>query len=206
MKEIEIGKLPYAEDALAPVISPATVSFHYGRHHAGYVKTLNGLIAGTKYAGLSLADIVRTAARERCTPVFNNAAQAWNHAFYWETLAPEGAGGTPSPGLKAALDAAFGSPEGCMKQLAEAAVGRFGSGWAWLVARRDRTLAVISTPNADSPLQDATLTPLAVVDVWEHAYYLDWQNRRADHAKAVVDRLFDWERISRRYEASSPEA
>lgn len=200
-KEIELAQLPYAEDALAPVISPATVSFHYGRHQAGYVKTLNELAAGTKYEGMPLEDIVRAASRDACTPVFNNAAQAWNHAFYWRTLAPEGRGGAPSPALQAALEASFGSREGCEKQLVDAAVRRFGSGWAWLVARPDRTLAVISSANADTPLQDASLTPLAVVDVWEHAYYLDWQNRRADYAKAVVGRLFDWGAISRRFDA-----
>ena len=199
MKEVELEKLPYAEDALAPVISPATVSFHHGRHQAGYVKTLNGLVAGTKYEGLPLAEIVRTAAREAGTPVFNNAAQAWNHAFYWRSLAPEGTGGSPSPRLQAALDAAFGSREGCEKLFVEKAVGRFGSGWAWLVARRGR-LAVISSANADTPLCDADLVPLATVDVWEHAYYLDWQNRRADHVKAVVGRLLDWRAVSRRYE------
>ena len=201
MKEIELEKLPYAEDALAPVISPATVSFHYGKHHAGYVKALNGLIAGTKYAGMPLADLVRAASRDACTPVYNNAAQAWNHAFYWNTLAPEGRGGPASPRLKAALDAAFGSVEGCTKLLVEKAVSRFGSGWVWLAAKADGSLAVVSSANADSPLLDATLTPLAVVDVWEHAYYLDWQNRRADYAAAVVTRLFDWAAVSRRYEA-----
>ena len=202
MKEVELEKLPYAEDALDPVISPATVSFHYGRHHAGYVKALNGLIAGTKYEGMPLEEIVRTAAREACTPIFNNAAQAWNHAFYWRSLAPAGTGGTPSPRLQAALEAAFGSREGCGKMLVERAVSRFGSGWAWLVAKADGGLAAISSANADTPLLDATLTPLAVVDVWEHAYYLDWQNRRADHAKAVVERLLDWRAVSRRYEAA----
>lgn len=205
MKEFTLEKLPYAEDALAPVISPATVSFHHGRHQAGYVKALNELVAGTKYEGRPLAEIVRLASRERCTSVFNNAAQAWNHAFYWRTFAPAGKGGAPSAALKRALDAAFGSPEDCRRLLVDTAVRRFGSGWAWLVAR-DGALSVLGTSNADTPLQDATLVPLAVVDVWEHAYYLDWQNRRADHAKAVVDRLFDWGRISRRYEASSPEA
>ena len=201
MKEVVLEKLPYPEDALAPVISPATVSFHYGRHHAGYVKTLNGLIAGTKFEGLPLEEIVRISSRENNTPVFNNAAQAWNHAFYWHSLAPEGKGGPVSPRLKAALDAAFGSREGCMKLLVEKAVSRFGSGWSWLVSRMDGRLAVVNSANADTPLQDATLTPLAVVDVWEHAYYLDWQNRRADYAQAVVGRLLDWGAVSRRYEA-----
>ena len=201
MKEVVLEKLPYPEDALAPVISPATVSFHYGRHHAGYVKTLNGLIAGTKFEGLPLEEIVRISSCENNVPVFNNAAQAWNHAFYWRSLAPEGKGGPVSSRLKAALDAAFGSREGCMKLLVEKAVSRFGSGWSWLVSRTDGRLAVVSSANADTPLLDATLTPLAVVDVWEHAYYLDWQNRRADYAQAVVGRLLDWGAVSRRYAA-----
>ena len=136
MKEIKLEALPYAEDALAPAISARTISFHYGKHHAGYVKTLNGLIAGTSYAGLALEEIVRTAFARGDTAIFNNAAQAWNHRFYWNSLAPAGKGGAPSAALLAAIEAAFGSLDACKAALADAAVKRFGSGWAWLVADR----------------------------------------------------------------------
>ena len=200
MKEIELEKLPYAEDALAPVISANTISFHYGKHHAGYVKTLNGLIAGTKYAELPLVEIVRASSADGNAAVFNNAAQAWNHTFYWNTLAPAGKGGEPSAALSAAIAAAFGSLEACKAALADAAVKRFGSGWAWLIAEGGK-LAIVSTPNAETPIVRAGVTPLAVVDVWEHAYYLDWQNRRADHVKDVIGKLFSWKTISERFAA-----
>ena len=199
MKEIALDKLPYAEDALAPVISGKTVSFHYGKHHAGYVKTLNGLVAGTQYEGLALEEIVRTAAARGDTAIFNNAAQAWNHAFYWNSLAPAGKGGAPSAGLLAAVEAAFGSLDACKAALADAAVKRFGSGWAWLVAEKG-AVSVESTPNAETPIVRTGAKPLLVVDVWEHAYYLDWQNLRVDYAKAVVGGLLDWNAASRRFD------
>ncbi len=198
MNELKLPGLPYAEDALAPVISANTVSFHYGKHHAGYVKTLNGLVAGTKYEGLSLEGIVRAAAKDGAAAVFNNAAQTWNHTFYWESLAPEGQGGEPSAALAAAIDAAFGSFAACKAALADAAVKRFGSGWAWLVAEKG-ALSIESTPNAETPIVRDGAVPLFVVDVWEHAYYLDWQNRRADYAKAVVERLANWRKASERF-------
>ena len=200
MSELTLAKLPYAEDALAPVISANTVSFHYGKHHSGYVKTLNGLVVGTKYDGMSLQDIVRAAAKDGATAVFNNAAQTWNHTFYWESLAPEGQGGTPSAALTAAINASFGSLDACKAALVDAAVKRFGSGWAWLVAENGK-LAVESTPNAETPIVRTGAVPLLVVDVWEHAYYLDWQNRRADYAKALVDRLVSWKAASDRFAA-----
>jgi Fe-Mn family superoxide dismutase len=191
MNEITLSPLPYADNALEPTISSRTVSFHYGKHHAGYVNTLKGLVARTKYEGLSLGEIVVASRAAGDTAVFNNAAQAWNHDFYWNSLAPEGKGGEPSFALKAAVDAAFGSLDACRAALADAAVKRFGSGWAWLVAR-DGKLSVISTPNAETPLTQAGVTPLLTVDVWEHAYYLDWQNRRADYVAALLDKLANW--------------
>jgi Fe-Mn family superoxide dismutase len=199
MKEIILEKLPYAEDALAPIISANTVSFHYGKHHAGYVKTLNGLIIGTKYEGMTLEEIVKASAADANAPVFNNAAQSWNHAFYWNTLSPDGKNTVPSHKLLAAMNAAFGSFGACKDALADAAAKRFGSGWAWLVSK-DGKLSVVSTPNAETPVTDPDIIPLAVVDVWEHAYYLDWQNRRPDHVKEVIGSLFDWHRISGRFE------
>ena len=184
MKEITLEKLPYAENALSPIISANTISFHYGKHHAGYVKTLNTLILGTKYEGMSLEEIVKASALDANAPVFNNAAQSWNHAFYWETLSPEGKNTTPSTELLNAINAAFGSFDACKDALTDAAVKRFGSGWAWLVSK-DGKLSVISTPNAETPITSAGVTPLAVVDVWEHAYYLDWQPPRLNIAFAL---------------------
>ena len=198
MNEITLPPLPYAEDALAPVISPKTISFHYGKHHAGYIKTLNGLIPGTHYAGLSLEAIVCHSLDLNDAAVFNNAAQAWNHDFYWHSLAPVGKGGEPSAKLLAAINAAFGALDACKAALADAAVKRFGSGWAWLVSR-DGKISVESTANADTPFGRPNVTPLLVIDVWEHAYYLDWQNARASYVKAVVDGHLDWSAASRRF-------
>ena len=198
MKEIKLEALPYAEDALAPAISARTISFHYGKHHAGYVKTLNGLIAGTSYAGLALEEIVRTAFARGDTAIFNNAAQTWNHTFYWNSLAPAGKGGAPSAALLAAINAAFGSLDACKAALADSAVKRFGSGWGWLVAENGK-VSVESTPNAETPITRPGVKPLLVVDVWEHAYYLDWQNVRVDYVKAVVGGLLDWNAASRRF-------
>ena len=204
MKELVLEALPYAEDALAPTISARTISFHYGKHHAGYVKTLNGLIAGTQYEGRPLEEIVRTAAARGDTAIFNNAAQTWNHTFYWNSLAPAGKGGVPSAKLKAAIDAAFGSFDACRDALADAAIKRFGSGWGWLVAENGK-VSVESTPNAETPIVRPGVTPLLVVDVWEHAYYLDWQNARADYVKAVVG-LLDWNAASSRFGTPSSSA
>ena len=191
MKEITLAPLPYADDALAPTISAKTISFHYGKHHAGYVKTLNGLVAGTKYEGLSLEEIVAASRDAGDTAIFNNAAQTWNHDFYWLSLAPAGKGGEPSAELLAAINASFGSLDACKVALADAAVKRFGSGWAWLL-KKDGKLVVESTSNADTPCGKPFVTPLLVIDVWEHAYYLDWQNARAAYVKAVVDGHLNW--------------
>ena len=191
MKEITLAPLPYADDALAPTVSAKTMSFHYGKHHAGYVKTLNGLVADTKYEGLSLEEIVAASRDAGDAAIFNNAAQIWNHDFYWRSLAPAGKGGEPSPELIAAVKGSFGSLDACKAALADAAVKRFGSGWAWLVAKEGK-LVVESTPNADTPLGRPGVKPLLVIDVWEHAYYLDWQNQRAAYVKAVVDGHLNW--------------
>ena len=191
MKEITLAPLPYADDALAPTVTAKTISFHYGKHHAGYVKTLNGLIAGTKYEGLSLEEIVAASREAGDTAIFNNAAQIWNHDFYWQSLAPAGKGGEPSAELLAAINASFGSLDACKAALADAAVKRFGSGWAWLLVK-DGKLVVESTSNAETPCGKPGVKPLLVIDVWEHAYYLDWQNARAAYVKAVVDGHLNW--------------
>lgn len=183
--------LPYADTALAPVISAQTVGFHYHKHHQGYVDTVNRLTAGTVLAAQPLETVIRTTTSDPAqAALFNAAAQVWNHSFYWNSLRPDG-GGTPPLALKTRLDSAFGSVDACRKALLAAATAQFGSGWVWLVADGDQ-LRVIRTPNAETPLTQG-LKPLLTLDVWEHAYYLDYQNRRADYAAAVIDRLLNWE-------------
>ena len=187
----KLAPLPYAESALAPVISAGTLGFHHGKHHQGYVTNLNKLVAGTPMEAQSLEAIVlATAGKAETAALFNNAAQAWNHEFYWNSLKPAG-GGEPPAALKARLEASFGSVAEAKKALAAAAVGQFGSGWAWLVADGTQ-LKVVKTGNAELPLTQG-LRPLLTIDVWEHAYYLDYQNRRADHVTAVIDKLLNWE-------------
>ncbi len=200
MSEFKLEALPFAENALEPVVSARTLSFHYGKHHAGYVKTLNGLVAGTAYAGKTLEEIIRLAFTRCDTAVFNNAAQAWNHAFFWNSLAGAGKGGAPSAKLLAAIDKAFGSLEACKAALADASVKRFGSGWGWLMAEGGE-VKVESTPNAETPIVREGAVPLLVVDVWEHAYYLDWQNVRADYVKSLVANHLNWAEASRRFAA-----
>jgi len=183
--------LPYAENALEPIITNKTMSFHYGKHHKAYVDNLNKLIAGTEYAALSLEKIVTsTAGKPEKAAIFNNAAQNWNHTFYWKSMSPKG-GGEPPAALKSKIEAAFGSVDACKKELASTAVSQFGSGWAWLVLDGDK-LKVVKTANADNPLTTG-MKPLLTIDVWEHAYYLDYQNRRADYVNAVLDKLINWE-------------
>jgi len=182
--------LPYAEDALDPVISARTIGFHYGKHHKGYVDTLNKLIAGTELEGLSLEKVIAaTAGKADKTAIFNNAAQTWNHSFYWRSLRPKG-GGEPPQALMQKIEASFGSLETCKKELATAATTQFGSGWAWLVQEVDG-LKVVKSGNAETPLTGKS-KPLLTIDVWEHAYYLDYQNRRADYVNAVLDKLINW--------------
>ena len=182
--------LPYADNALDPVISANTLGFHYGKHHKTYVDNLNKLITGTDLADLSLEEIIRsTAGKADKTGIFNNAAQVWNHTFYWNSLSPNG-GGEPSAALKQKIEASFGSVEACKKELAAAATTQFGSGWAWLVKDGDK-LQVTKTGNADLPLTKG-MKPLLTIDVWEHAYYLDYQNRRVDYVNAVLEKLINW--------------
>ncbi len=183
--------LPFAENGLAPVITAQTIGFHYGKHHKGYVDNLNKLVAGTEFAELTLEKIIAgTAGQPEKAAIFNNAAQIWNHTFYWKSLKPQG-GGEPPAALKQKIEASFGSVDACRKELAAAAVSQFGSGWAWLVADGDK-LKTVKTGNAEVPVT-AGLRPLLTVDVWEHAYYLDYQNRRADYVNAVLDKLINWE-------------
>ena len=182
--------LPYAENALDPVISTNTIGFHYGKHHKGYVDTLNKLIAGTELPNHSLEKLIaETAGKADKVAIFDNAAQTWNHTFYWRSLRPKG-GGEPPAALKQRIVASFGNLDACKKELATAATTEFGSGWAWLVLEADK-LKVVKTANAETPLSKG-VKPLLTIDVWEHAYYLDYQNRRADYVNAVLDKLINW--------------
>ncbi|NLZ17154.1 MAG: superoxide dismutase [Desulfobulbaceae bacterium] len=187
-----LPELPFADDALEPVISAKTLSFHHGKHHKAYVDNLNKLIEGTDLAGKSLEDIIKaTAGKQDKAGIFNNAAQVWNHTFYWNSLKKDG-GGEPPAELKKKIDGAFGSFDNFKKEFANAAVTQFGSGWAWLVT--DGTaLRIVKTGNAEVPFTDTGLKPLLTIDVWEHAYYLDFQNRRPDYANAVIDKLLNWD-------------
>jgi Fe-Mn family superoxide dismutase len=188
---LELPALPYAENALDPHISARTLEFHHGKHHATYVTNANNMIKDTDLADKSLEDIVRAAAGDaEKAGLFNNAAQVWNHTFFWNSMSPAG-GGAPSGDLAGRIDADFGSYDAFCEAFIQAAVTQFGSGWAWLIEENGK-LAVTKTANADTPLahgQKALLT----VDVWEHAYYLDWQNRRPDFVKCYLDNLVNWE-------------
>jgi len=183
--------LPYPQSALEPVISSRTLEFHYGKHHQGYVTNLNKLIAGTPMENMPLEKIMVEAFRQgpEKAGIFNNAAQVWNHTFYWNCLKPGGAA-IPAE-LRSALERDFKSVENLKKELSQAAVSQFGSGWAWLV-KDSNTLKVVKTPNAENPMTSGQ-KPLLTIDVWEHAYYLDYQNRRADYVAAVIDKLLNWE-------------
>jgi Fe-Mn family superoxide dismutase len=188
---IALPPLPYDQGALAPVISANTLTFHYGKHHKTYVDTLNKLVVGTEFADMPLENIIRATARQADhTAIFNNAAQAWNHTFYWNSLKPKG-GGAPPAVLKGLMDDSFGGVDQCKKALSNAAVGQFGSGWAWLVQDGEK-LKIVTTHDAKNPLIEGS-KPLLTIDVWEHAYYLDYQNRRVDHVNALIEKLANWE-------------
>jgi Fe-Mn family superoxide dismutase len=184
--EHKLPELPYAKNALAPHFSAETLEFHYGKHHATYVANLNKLVAGTEFAELSLEDIIKKASG----PVFNNAAQVWNHTFYWHSLSPKG-GGEPSGALADAIVKSFGSFAAFKEKLSNAAVTQFGSGWAWLVKNADGSLGIEQTSNAATPLRDGKQA-LLTVDVWEHAYYIDYRNARPAYVEAFW-KLVNWE-------------
>jgi len=187
----KLSPLPWVQDALAPTISARTIEFHYGKHHATYVKTLNELVEGTKFADMKLEDIVRqTAGKDDAKEqkIFNNAAQVWNHDFYWRSLTRKQS--KPSGELKAAIEA-FGGEDKLIKDLAEAGKTQFGSGWAWVVSKGGK-LAVEKTPNAVNPMAKDT-NALLTVDVWEHAYYLDYQNARPKYLEEVLAKLINWD-------------
>ncbi len=188
---ISLPSLPYDKDALSPFISSNTLDFHYGKHHKTYVDNLNKLIEGTDLANLSLEEIVKITSKDTAKiGIFNNAAQVWNHSFYWQCL-KAGGGGQPAGELAKMINAAWGSYEKFAEELKNAGVTQFGSGWAWLVLD-GKDLKIIKTANADTPLAHEQ-KPLLTIDVWEHAYYLDYQNRRPDYLTAVIQNLINWD-------------
>jgi superoxide dismutase, Fe-Mn family len=182
----ELPPLPYPRDALAPHISAETLDFHHGKHHQAYVTNLNNLAKGTEFEAMSLEDVVRKSQGG----MFNNAAQIWNHTFYWNSLSPKG-GGEPAGKLADAIRKAYGSFPEFKEKFSQAAIGTFGSGWAWLVQRPDGTVGIVSTSNAATPLTGAD-RPLLTCDVWEHAYYIDYRNARAKYVESFWN-LVNWE-------------
>ncbi|MBX7146789.1 MAG: superoxide dismutase [Alphaproteobacteria bacterium] len=187
----ELPKLPYSESALEPYISAETISFHYGKHHATYVTNTNNLIKDTPLASKTLEEIIKTTAQNQSQRgIFNNAAQIWNHTFFWNSMKPKG-GGKPSLDLSKKIDQAFGSYDQFCTLFKQAATTQFGSGWAWLVQDGD-TLKITQTSNADLPLIHRQ-KPLLTLDVWEHAYYIDYRNKRPDFIQAFLDHLLNWD-------------
>lgn len=184
--EHKLDALPYDMEALAPHISRETLEFHYGKHHQAYATNLNNLIKGTEFENFSLEDIIRKSSGV----IFNNAAQIWNHTFYWKSLSPAG-GGKPSGALAAAIERKWGSVEAFQEAFTKSAIGNFGSGWTWLVRKPDGAVDIVNTSNAATPLTGAD-QPLLTCDVWEHAYYVDYRNRRPDYVAAFW-KLVNWE-------------
>jgi len=184
--------LPFAKDALDPVISAETIDFHYGKHHQAYVTNLNNLVPGTAFENASLEDIVMQADGG----IFNNAAQVWNHTFYWNGLSPDG-GGEPTGALGAAIDKAFGSFAAFKEAFIKSAVGNFGSGWTWLVRNENGSVSIVNTSNAANPLRDG-MTPLLTIDVWEHAYYIDYRNARPKYLGEIW-KLVNWDFVANNY-------
>ncbi|ROS01265.1 Fe-Mn family superoxide dismutase [Sinobacterium caligoides] len=190
-----LPELPYARDALEPHISQETIDYHYGKHHNTYVVKLNGLVENTELANNSLEEIIQSSNG----PIFNNAAQIWNHTFYWHSLSPDGGGDANGPIAKA-IDDAFGSFEAFKAKFSDAAVNNFGSGWTWLVKNADGSVAIVNTSNAATPLTDPGVTPLLTVDVWEHAYYIDYRNVRPDYL-AHFWQLVNWQFVNENFSA-----
>ena len=183
----ELPALPYAQAARAPHISAETLEFLYGKHHKTYVDKLNGMVPGTEFEGKTLEEIIKSSSG----PVFNNAAQIWNHTFYWNCLSPQG-GGEPSGAIADAINASFGSFEAFKEEFTNSAINNFGSAWTWLVKNADGSVAIVNTSNAATPLTDDSVTPLLTVDVWEHAYYIDYRNARPKYMEAFWQ-LVNWE-------------
>ncbi len=197
----QLPPLPWAENALDPVISSKTIGLHYGKHHATYVKNLNGLVPGTRFADLSLEQIIKESAGKE-QKVFNNAAQVWNHTFFWNCLRPK-AGGKPGGNIASRIDSDCGGYDKFKESFANAAINCFGSGWAWLVERNGK-LEIMATSNAGTPITENGCTPLLTIDVWEHAYYVDYENRRPEFVNAVIDKLLNWDFANEQLGKSKP--
>ena len=189
----ELPALPYSKDALAPHISAETLEYHYGKHHKTYVDKLNGLVPGTEYEGKSLEEIIKTSSGG----VFNNAAQIWNHTFFWNCLSPNG-GGAATGAVGEAINKAFGSFDKFKEEFTNSAINNFGSAWTWLVKKADGSVAIVNTSNAATPLTDESVTVLLTVDVWEHAYYIDYRNSRPNYLDAFWS-LVNWEFVNANY-------
>lgn len=192
---IKLPALPYEKSALAPHISEETIEFHYGKHHNTYVAKLNGLIEGTEFADKSLEEIVKSSS----AGVFNNAAQIWNHTFYWNSLSPNG-GNEPTGALADAINDSFGSFDEFKTKFTDSAINNFGSSWTWLVKNTDGSLAIVNTSNAATPLTDESVTPVITVDLWEHAYYIDYRNLRPNYMNAFWA-LANWDFASANFSA-----
>ncbi len=194
--------LPYDEDALEPYISASTVSFHYGKHHQAYVNKLNELVLGGEFAEMKLETVIaKTAGDGNKGAIFNNAAQVWNHTFYWNSLSPKG-GGKPSGELGKKIESSFGDYENFLKEFAQAGTSQLGSGWVWLV-KDNGFLKITKTSNVGNPISQGRGTPLLALDVWEHAYYLDYQNRRNDYLATVLKKLINWNFAAENFSKSS---
>jgi Fe-Mn family superoxide dismutase len=196
---IELPDMPYAADALEPHVSAKTLGFHHGKHHKAYVDKLNAAIGGTKYEGQPLEAIITASHEAADTGVFNNAAQIWNHTFLWNSMSPDG-GGEPQGALAEAINASFGDLAGFRDKFKASAMGQFGSGWTWLVSKGG-ALEIVSTGNAETPLTEG-INALVTLDVWEHAYYLDYQNRRDAYIDAFLGELINWEFAAQNYDAA----
>lgn len=191
---ITLPQLPFEKDALAPYITANTLDFHYGKHHKAYVDNLNKLIEGTELAAKSLEEIIKIAAKDSAkTGIFNNAAQVWNHSFYWQCLKKAG-GGAPTGAVAEKIKTTWGNFEKFADDLKNAGITQFGSGWAWLISEGN-DLKITKTANADTPIAHGQ-KPLLTIDVWEHAYYLDYQNRRPDYISAVIQNLINWDFVN----------
>ena len=183
----QLPALPYAQDALVPHMSVETLEFHYGKHHNTYVTNLNNLVPGTEFEGKTLEEIVKTSSGG----IFNNAAQVWNHTFFWNSLSPNG-GGEPTGAVADAINKTWGSFDAFKEEFNKSAAGNFGSGWTWLVKKADGALAIVNTSNAGCPLTEAGVTPVLTVDVWEHAYYIDYRNSRPNYLAGFWS-LVNWD-------------
>ena len=199
----QLPDLPYSSDALAPHIDAKTMEIHHDKHHGGYVKKLNAAVEGTPHADMSIEDLMKDIGSSTATGVRNNGGGHYNHSLFWKVLSPDG-GGQPSGELASAIDSAFGSYDAFKEKFADAAGTRFGSGWAWLIVDDSGSLKITSTPNQDNPLMDVAETkgtPILGLDVWEHAYYLNYQNKRPEYISAFWN-VVNWDQVSKNYEAA----